>query len=65
MERVGYLIDWELSCRLSKVAVRDHMLTVRPVLLAPSGSPDTLKGDSCFHVHQSTGCAETRTRSRG
>jgi len=30
MERIGYLIDWELGCKLNKVTVRRHALTVRP-----------------------------------
>ena len=33
-ERVGYLIDWELSCEPKKATARDHVLTVRLTLLA-------------------------------
>jgi len=61
MERVGYLIDWELSCKRSKTTVRDHVLTVRLIPSARSENPDIrLQGDSCFYVHQSAGWAEPR-----
>ena len=33
-ERVGYLIDWELSCKLENATAHDRMLTVRLTLLA-------------------------------
>jgi len=26
--RVGYLIDWELSCKTDKITTRNHVLTV-------------------------------------
>ena len=55
MERVGYLIDWELSCKLNKATAREHALTVRPILLSPGGSLDAFKGDSRLYVHQSVG----------
>jgi len=33
-ERVGHLIDWELSCKVGREAVRDHVLTVSLMVLA-------------------------------
>ena len=53
MERVGYLIDWELSCKLSNEMAREHALTVRLIFLSPGGSLDAFKGDSCLYVPQS------------
>jgi hypothetical protein len=32
MERFGYLIDWELSCKLGRATIRDHVLTVCLIL---------------------------------
>ena len=32
MGRVGYLIDWELSCKLGRATIRDHVLTVCLIL---------------------------------
>lgn len=48
MERVGYLIDWELGCRRSKVIARDHVLTVRPMFLALNEMLMRLKGTPAF-----------------
>ena len=48
-ERVGYLIDWELSYKPNKGTGRNHMLTVRLILFGPSGSHDVrLKGTPAF-----------------
>ena len=33
-ERIGHLIDWELSCKRGRVMPRDHVLTVRLILLS-------------------------------
>jgi len=33
-EREAHLVDWELSCKKGKVDARDHVLTVRLILLA-------------------------------
>ena len=49
-ERFGQLIDWELSCKPNRAAARDHVLTVRPILLALSRSPDVFEGDSRVYV---------------
>jgi len=65
MERVGYLVDWELSRKPSKRTARDHVLTVRLMLLALNGGTDVFKGDSCFYVHQSAEYSGTCALSRG
>jgi hypothetical protein len=49
-ERVGHLIDWELSCKLSRPTARDHVLTVHPILLALNRNPDAFEGDSRFYI---------------
>ena len=46
--RVGYLIDWELSCKTAEVGVRDHFLMV---ISYHSPNPDSngfLKGTPAF-----------------
>jgi hypothetical protein len=50
--RVGYLVDWELSCEPGQVAPHIHGLIVRLIFFAPRGSPDPFEGDSCVHVHR-------------
>ena len=48
-ERVGYLVDWELSCKLNRAAARDHVLTVRLMLLTRVEGPYILsKGTPAF-----------------
>jgi len=34
MERVGYLIDWELSCKRSEAMAHDRVSTIRLIALA-------------------------------
>jgi hypothetical protein len=59
-ERVGYLIDWELSCKRSRAMARGHALTVRLILLTLNGSPDAFEGDSRLYVQRSADMAGTR-----
>jgi len=35
VERLGYLVDWELTCKLSEVTARGHLLIVRPDKVDP------------------------------
>ena len=46
--RVGYLIDWELACKIDKVGVRDHVITVSSALLPRSNSDKCTKGTPAF-----------------
>ena len=46
--RVGYLIDWELGCKIDKVGVRDHVITVSPSLFHRSHSDEFIKGTPAF-----------------
>ena len=46
--RVGYLIDWELGCKIDKVGVQDHVITVSSSLFPWSHSDKYIKGTPAF-----------------
>ena len=46
--RAGYLIDWELSCKIDKMTVRDHVLTVSSYPFRGSSPNEFLKGTPAF-----------------
>lgn len=58
-ERVGYLIDWELSYKRSRATARGHALTVRLILLTLNGNSDAFEGDSRLYVRRSANKAGT------